>query len=134
MDGFFFRYGSLVSLLLDKVFRSVAELEQEDVGRLTRRDFTEFMEKISAIPSARIFSEAAVFRNRLSHGSPRQIDKRVERFNEAVERAPHLLNAYNAAYRYTRDRSLVVTLVGGEVQVPEPQPETDDTSESLPKP
>lgn len=57
-DALFYRYGGLVSLIQDKLFRAVANIEQEDRPGATRREITELMQKLHVIASARQFTEA----------------------------------------------------------------------------
>ena len=83
VDALFHRYTSLISVMQDRLFRSIAVVEQEDVDRISRRDLTELMEKLGALSDAARFSESAIARNILAHTYLSHVDDRAERLNEA---------------------------------------------------
>ena len=115
-DALFYRYGGLVSLIQDKLFRAVADIEQEDRPGATRREITELMQKLHVIASARRFTEAAILRNKLSHGYPRASSSKAERFNEVMERSASLVQAYNEALTYVQKHELLPPEVLVELQ------------------
>jgi hypothetical protein len=90
VDALYHRYMSLVSVMQDRLFRSIAVIEQEDVDRISRRDLTELMEKLGALSDAARFSESAIARNILAHTYLSHVHDRAERLNEALRNAVFL--------------------------------------------
>ena len=83
VDALFHRYMSLVSVMQDRLFRSIAVVEQEEVDRISRRDLTELMAKLGALSDAARFSESAIARKILAHTYLSHVDDRAERLNES---------------------------------------------------
>jgi hypothetical protein len=106
VDALFLRYMSLVSVMQDRLFRSIAVVEQEEVDRISRRDLTELMAKLGALSDAARFSESAreniLARTYLSH-----VDDRAERLNEALRNAVFLVQAFNEALDFVVRRRLL---------------------------
>jgi hypothetical protein len=107
VDALFHRYMSLVSVMQDRLFRSIAVVEQEDVDRISRRDLTELMAKLGALSDAARFSESAIVRNILAHTYLRHVDDRGERLNEALRGAVFLVQAFNEALDFVVRRRLL---------------------------
>jgi hypothetical protein len=98
VDALFHRYISLISVMQDRLFKSIAIVEQEDVDRISRRDLTELMEKLGALSDAGRFSEGAIARNILAHTYLSHVDDKAERLNEAL-RTPH--SSYRPSTRHS---------------------------------
>ena len=105
VDALFHRYMSLVSVMQDRLFRSIAVVEQEEVDRLSRRDLTELMAKLGALSDAARFSESAIARNILAHTYLSHVDDRAE--NEALRNAVFLVQAFNEALDFVVRRRLL---------------------------
>jgi hypothetical protein len=107
VDALFLRYMSLVSVMQDRLFRSIAVVEQEEVDRISRRDLTELMAKLGALSDAARFSESAIARNILAHTYLSHVDDRAERLNEALRNAVFLVQAFNEALDFVVRRRLL---------------------------
>ena len=99
IDAFLKRFEQLVLTLQDQVFVGLAIQEGEDPRELSRRDVTELMERLRAIPSAVDFRALVVIRNRLAHLYPEQPERQAANLNAAYEAAPRLLEAARQAAR-----------------------------------
>jgi len=123
VDALFHRM-SLVSVMQDRLFRSIAVVEQEEVDRISRRDLTELMAKLGALSDAARFSESAIARNILAHTYLSHVDDRAERLNEALRNAVFLVQAFNEALDFVvRRRLLPVQPLTGLDPVPLSLPE-----------
>jgi hypothetical protein len=91
IDAFLKRFEQLVLILQDQVFPGVALLEGESLHELSRRDVTELMERLGAIPSAKDFREVATIRNRLAHLYPEDPARQARNLNDAFHASPALL-------------------------------------------
>jgi hypothetical protein len=100
VDAFLKRFEQLADLVGVTLFKGVAILEQEDVGRLSRRDLADLMAKLGAILSAEEWSRVAVLRNRLAHGYPSDAVRQASRVQETVGLAPVALAALDVLERY----------------------------------
>lgn len=93
LDALVLRFTSLVSLLQDRLFRDVAQLEGEDARSLSARDRAELMEKLGALGSAQGFAQLVLLRNRLAHHYPNDPLRQAERLNLLHSLAPEALAA-----------------------------------------
>jgi len=91
IDAFLKRFEQLVLTLQDQVFIGLAIREGEDSREMSRRDVTELMERLGAIPSARQFRDFVAVRNRLAHLYPEDPARQAANLNAAYHAAPHLL-------------------------------------------
>ena len=91
IDAFLKRFEQLVLTLQDQVFVGLAIREGEDPREMSRRDMTELMERLKAIPSARQFREFVAVRNRLAHLYPDDPGRQAANLNAAYDAAPRLL-------------------------------------------
>jgi hypothetical protein len=107
VDALFHRYMSLVSVMQDRLFRSIAVVEQEEVDRISRRDLTELMAKLGALSDAARFSESAIARNVMAHTYLSHVDNKAERLNEALRNAVFLVQAFNEALDFVVRRRLL---------------------------
>ena len=71
--------------LQDQVFVGLAMREGEDTRELSRRDLTELMERLHAIPSATDFRAFVMMRNRLAHLYPEDPARPAANLNAATE-------------------------------------------------
>jgi hypothetical protein len=83
----------LVVSLQDQVFAGVANLEGGSLHELSRRDVTELMERLGAIPSAKEFRNLVTIRNRLKHLYPEDPARQAGNLNGAFQASPALLAA-----------------------------------------
>jgi hypothetical protein len=97
LDAFLKRFEQLVLTLQDQVFIGLALREGEEVRELSRRDLTELMERLQAIPSASDFRELVMIRNRLAHLYPEEPERQAANLNAAYLAAPRLLAAWRRA-------------------------------------
>ena len=93
VDAFLKRYEQLVATIQDQVFTGIALAEAEDIRAMSRRDVTELMERLGAIPSAAGFRRLALVRNRLAHVYPDDPVRQAENLNAAYTGADALLAA-----------------------------------------
>jgi hypothetical protein len=91
IDAFLNRFEQLVISLQDQVFAGLAILEGENLHELSRRDVTELMERLGAIPSAKEFRNLVNIRNRLAHLYPEDPARHAGNLNEAFDASPGLL-------------------------------------------
>lgn len=91
-DAFIKRFEQFVTTLQDDLFRGLAAVVgHASSGKLvSRRDYTEFMEKLGAIASARRFRGAAEIRNRLAHIYPTAPEIQARNINAAHAAVPAL--------------------------------------------
>lgn len=99
IDAFLKRFEQLVLTLQDQVFVGLAIRESEDTRELSRRDLTELMERLHAIPSAVDFRGFVMIRNRLAHLYPEDPERQAANLNAAYDAAPRLLEAARQAAR-----------------------------------
>ena len=99
IDAFLKRFEQLVLTLQDQLFVGLAIREGEDPRELSRRDMTELMERLHAIPSAGDFRELVMIRNRLAHLYPEEPERQAANLNAAYEATPRLLEAARQAAR-----------------------------------
>jgi len=97
IDAFLKRFEQLVLTLQDQVFVGLAIQESEDPRELSRRDVTELMERLQAIPSASDFRALVMIRNRLAHLYPEEPERQAANLNAAYEATPRLLEAARQA-------------------------------------
>lgn len=107
VDTLFLRYMSLVSVMQNRLFRSIAVVEQEEVDRLSRRDLTELMAKLGALTDATRFSESAIARNGPAHTYLSNVQNRADRLNKALRNAEFLLQAFNETLDFVVRRRLL---------------------------
>jgi hypothetical protein len=105
IDAFLKRFEQLVLSLQDQVFVGVAILEAENLHELSRRDVTELMERLGAIPSAKEFRNLAAILNRLAHLYPEDPTRQAKNLNDAFEASPALLAAARHIASYARRRT-----------------------------
>ena len=91
IDAFLKRFEQLVATIQDQMFKSLAIAEAEDIHGLSRRDVTELMERLGAIPSAADFRGFAVLRNKLSHLYPDDPARQAANLNAAFASTSALL-------------------------------------------
>ena len=99
IDAFLKRFEQLVLTLQDQVFVGLAIREGEDTRELSRRDLTELMERLHAIPSAVGFRGFVMIRNRLAHLYPEDPERQAASLNAAYEATPRLLDTARQAVR-----------------------------------
>lgn len=93
VDAFLKRFEQLVLTLQDQVFIGLAVREGETPREMSRRDVTEVMERLGAIPSARDFRDFVSIRNRLGHLYPEDPAREAANLNAAYQATPQLLAA-----------------------------------------
>ncbi|MFZ4408236.1 MAG: hypothetical protein ACOYOH_12885 [Paracraurococcus sp.] len=82
------RFETLLNVLQDQVFRLIADREMaRDLGRMSRRDVLDYMEKVGAIGSSDLFHDAVLLRNRLSHVCPDDPAMQAGQINRAYAAA-----------------------------------------------
>jgi hypothetical protein len=106
MDALYHRYVSLVSILQDRAFTSIATVEQEDIPP-SRRGLTELMEKLGAVSDADTFSKCAIARNQIAHVYKSELHEQVERLNLALQYGAHLVRTFNDVLEYVVNRRLL---------------------------
>lgn len=104
LDAFLKRYEQLVTAIQEELFTSVAILGGEDIRRLARREVSELMERLGALPSADRFRVLVAIRNRIAHVYPDDSDRQARNLNEAYAAIPDVLAAYEAVRRYLQRR------------------------------
>jgi hypothetical protein len=128
VDALYHRYTSLVSILQDRVFISIAVVEQEDVAQ-SRRGLTELMEKLGVINDADTFSRCAIARNEIAHTYKSEPREQAGRLNLALLYGSHLVRAFNNALEYVVKRRLLpIAPLAGLDQVAIDFPESAPTS------
>lgn len=105
VDAFLKRFEQLVLTLQDQLFVGLAIREGEDPRELSRRDMTELMERLHAIPSADEFRELVMIRNRLAHLYPEEPERQAANLNAAYQATPRLLEAARQSARRSASRT-----------------------------
>jgi hypothetical protein len=103
VDALFQRYISLVSVMQDRLFKSIAVVEQEEAHGPSRRDLTVLMEKLGRPTLQREH-------DREKHSGAyclSRVDDRVERLNETLRNAVFLVQAFNEALDFVVHRRLL---------------------------
>jgi hypothetical protein len=93
IDAFLKRFEQLVLSCRIRSSPGVAILEGESLHELSRRDVTELMERLGAIPSAKEFRNLVTIRNRLAHLYPEDPARQAGNLNGAFQASPALLAA-----------------------------------------
>ena len=109
VDAFLKRFEQLVNTLQDEVFKAIAVIGEEDIRPLSRREVSELMERLGALPSAATFRALAAIRNRIAHVYPDDPERQAGNLNEAYAAIADLLAAHAAANRYLERRLRVAT-------------------------
>ena len=104
LDAFMKRFEQLVSTVQDELFKAIALLGGEDIRSLARREVTELMERLGALPSASRFRTLVAIRNRIAHVYPDRPERQAENLNEAFAAIGDLLAACEHACRYLQER------------------------------
>lgn len=104
IDALLKRFEQLVATMQDQVFKGIAIAGTEDIRTMTRRDVTELMERIGAIPSAEAFRACAILRNRLAHLYPDDPDRQAANLNAAFAHADDLMTAARRLEAYVASR------------------------------
>jgi uncharacterized protein YutE (UPF0331/DUF86 family) len=104
LDAFLKRYEQLVSIVQDELFKAVAILGGEEVRGLARREVTELMDRLGALPSAERFRVIVAIRNRIAHVYPDDPGRQTQNLNEAYAAIPDLLVAYDRVRGYLERR------------------------------
>ena len=105
LDAFLKRYEQLVNTIQDELFKAVAIVGGEDVRGLARREVTELMDRLGALPAAASFRLLVATRNRIAHSYPDDPERQAGNLNAAYEAVPDLLAAHEGVRRYL-DRRL----------------------------
>ena len=100
LDAFLKRFEQLVGAIQDEVFKAIAMLGGEDVRPLSRREITELMERLGALPSATTFRTLVAIRNRIAHVYPDDPERQTRNLNEAYAAVNDVLSAHAAVQRY----------------------------------
>lgn len=100
LDAFLKRYEQLVNTIHDELFTVVAMVGHEDIRALARREVSELMERLGALPSAPTFRTLVAIRNRIAHVYPDDPERQTRNLNDAYDAIPELLAAYGAVRRY----------------------------------
>lgn len=100
LDAFLKRYEQLVNTIHDELFTVVAMVGHEDIRGLARREVSELMERLGALPSAPTFRTLVAIRNRIAHVYPDDPERQTRNLNDAYDAIPELLAAYGAVRRY----------------------------------
>jgi uncharacterized protein YutE (UPF0331/DUF86 family) len=93
VDAFLKRFEQLVLTLQDQAFKAVALAEGEDLQGRSRRDLSELMERLGAIPSADRFRAIALIRNRLAHLYPEDPARQAANLDAAFSAIDDLLGS-----------------------------------------
>ena len=112
VDAYLFRYGSLVSNIQDAIFKSIGEVEQEQVSTMSNRDKTNLMERLGALPSAEEFSSLAVLRNKLMHDYPEELQKHLDRINFITSESPRLVEVFLGIAKYAEKFDIHISMEG----------------------
>lgn len=97
------RYEQLQDLV-GQLGRLVLAWEAEDNGRLTRRDFANWLERFGAVEDADDFIAFQDLRNRLVHEYPLDVDDQAERVNATWAALPDLVMVTRALGTYLANR------------------------------
>jgi uncharacterized protein YutE (UPF0331/DUF86 family) len=104
LDAFMKRFEQMVSALQDELFTAIALVGGEDTRSLSRREVTELMERLGALPSAARFRTLVAIRNRIAHVYPDQPERQASNLNEAFAAIDDLLAACERACHYLQER------------------------------
>ena len=104
LDAFLKRYEQLVNTIQDELFKVVAIVGGEDVRGLARREVTELMDRLGALPAAASFRLLVAIRNRIAHSYPDDPERQAGNLNAAYEAVPDLLAAHEGVRRYLERR------------------------------
>jgi len=104
LDAFLKRYEQLVNTIQDELFKVVAIVGGEDVRGLARREVTELMDRLGALPAAASFRLLVAIRNRIAHSYPDDPERQARNLNAAYEAVPDLLAAHEGVRRYLERR------------------------------
>ena len=104
LDAFLKRYEQLVSVIQDELFKAVAILGGEEIRGLARREVTELMDRLGALPSAERFRVIVAIRNRIAHVYPDDPGRQTQNLNDAYAAIPDLLAAYERVRGYLERR------------------------------
>jgi hypothetical protein len=104
LDAFPKRYEPLVNAIQDELFKVVAIIGGEDVRGLARREVSELMARLGALPSAESFRLLVAIRNRIAHSYPDDPGREAANLNAAYETVPDLLAAHDGVRRYLERR------------------------------
>ena len=104
LDAFLKRYEQLVSVIQDELFKAVAILGGEEIRGLARREVTELMDRLGALPSAERFRVIVAIRNRIAHVYPDDPGRQTQNLNDAYAAIPDLLAAYDRVRGYLERR------------------------------
>jgi uncharacterized protein YutE (UPF0331/DUF86 family) len=104
LDAFLKRYEQLVSAIQDELFKAIAILGGEDIRALARREVSELMDRLGALPSAERFRVLVAIRNRIAHLYPDDPGRQAQNLNEAYAAIPDILAAYESVRRYLERR------------------------------
>lgn len=104
LDAFLKRYEQLVSIIQDELFTAVSTLGGEEIRGLSRREVTELMDRLGALPSAERFRVIVAIRNRIAHVYPDDPGRQTQNLNEAHAAVPDLLAAYDRGRDYLERR------------------------------
>ncbi len=104
IDAFLKRFEQLVNAIQDEAFKAVAVLGGEDIRGLARREITELMERLGAVPSAATFRTLITIRNRITHVYPDDPQRQARNLNEAYGSVDDVLAAHTAVHRYLERR------------------------------
>lgn len=104
LDAFLKRYEQLVNTIQDELFKVVAIVGGEDVRGLARREVSELMARLGALPSAESFRLLVAIRNRIAHSYPDDPGRQAANLNAAYESVPSLLAAHDSVRHYLERR------------------------------
>ncbi len=104
VDAFLKRYEQLVLTIQEELYEAVAAVGGEDIRSLARREVTELMARLGALPAADRFRTVVAIRNRITHVYPDDPGRQARNLNEALGTVPELLAAYESVRRYLERR------------------------------
>lgn len=104
LDAFMKRFEQLLGTVQDELFKTIALVGGEDTRSLARREVTELMERLGALPCASRFRTLVAIRNRIAHVYPDRPDRQASNLNEAFAAVDDLLAVCEHACRYLRER------------------------------
>lgn len=104
VDAFLKRYEQLVNAIQDELFKAVAIAGGEDLRGLARREVTELMARLGALPSAEGFRLLVAIRSRVAHSYPDDPGRQAASLNAAYETVGDLLAAHTAVRSYLERR------------------------------
>lgn len=100
IDAYLYRYGSLASSIQDSIFKSIADIESEEVSKMSNRDKTNLMERLGLLPSAEDFSSIVTLRNKLMHDYLEEAQKIIDRMNLVMQKSQDLVESFVSVARY----------------------------------